>query len=159
LRNPHTAWAWRFVQRFRAFQPINQPKMLVYDDFVEIVGEEEVGEQGAPQLVYNILSAAGACFKEAKLLFDAARKVTTTHGVDGIHTPCEVYAIQDAPTLLKVAVTNAVHCMQLSMIVKKQLEDVHGQQFPPTPPDEKIKQQFLVVDNKLHVHFPVLKLV
>lgn len=147
-KNKYTAWSWRFLQRFRSFQHLTQPPMLTYEGFVRVVGEDSpTGEQeGAPQLVHDILEGAAACFKDAKLFYDAARKVPGAEQV----TPADSCAAHLAPTLLKVAITSSVQCMQLLMAVKQQLKQA--------PEAHGVHRKRLVADTKLNPHFPVIKL-
>ena len=150
LDNKYTAWSLRFMQRFRAFQYLPQPAMLTYEAFVRTVGEENCtgGGREALQLVQDIVEAAAACFKDAKALFDAARKVPESEH----RNPSDVHAARDAPILLKVAIASSVQCMQLLMAMKKQLsQDPHESNASAT-------HKKMTIDSKLNAHFPVIKL-
>jgi len=156
VQNKYTAWSWRFLQRFRSFQHLPQPQMLTFESFVRVVGEEAPdGErQGEPQLVHGILEGAVACFKDAKLYYDAARKVPAPLLVSA----ADVNAARAAPTLLKVAITSSVQCMQLLMAVKQQLQQAPQAQAQAQAEARGAAGKRLVVDTQLNPHFPVIRL-
>jgi hypothetical protein len=156
--NPYSAWSFKFTQRFRAFSCLPRPEMLQFDDFLRTVGDEDVRgqEEGTMEpeveaealqqrLVQNILVAAGECFKGAKLLFDAARKVpvkqapapapapTSAPALHAFQLAGEEYAVLDAATLLKVSVSNAVQTAQLCRMVEAQLEAEAASKSKPKP--------------------------
>lgn len=66
--NPFCSWENRFMQRFRAFQYINNPPWLGYAEFLKIF-------QGKLPSAREILAPTATCFKNAKMLAEMARKL------------------------------------------------------------------------------------
>lgn len=103
--NKYTSWQWRFMQRFRSFQNIQNPPMLCYDEFIRVLnvgrdkptggsagagragadsetaagGEEDEENDANPRVDLpvsrRILQDAALCFNNAKKLLADVKKV------------------------------------------------------------------------------------
>lgn len=66
--NPYTSWETRFLQRFRAFQSVQNPPPLAFSEYLNIFKKDIVIDKK------ELFSSSNICYQNAKMFADSARK-------------------------------------------------------------------------------------
>jgi hypothetical protein len=138
----YTTTAFRFVQRFRAFQNICNPPMLSYNEYQNTL---ENGKDNEDYDAFKIITISNKCFGFTKLIMDKIRQTPNSNEKNNID---EILRKSLVP-LTKVSIASTVSIARLEQLLKKMLKENNSI-------DSSILE--LSFDRSHYQHYPIMEL-